>query len=164
MKELSENAIMGNHIHLLLQVGKSPLAKIMQGIQQRYMQYYNWHQRHSGHVFEQRYKAFLCEEESYLMAPICYIYHNPVRENIPEGIDYRWSSHHAYIKRINGLVNQEQLVGKCRIRQVVAARKRLIYEAIERNLMTRAQLAKVLQIDPANITRIWQQLMDVEGK
>ncbi|WP_202817059.1 hypothetical protein [Pelosinus fermentans] len=57
-------------------------------------------------------------------------------------------------------VNQEQLLGKCRIRQVVAARKRLIYEVIERNLMTRTQLAKVLQIDPANITRIWQELLD----
>ncbi|MBU2699483.1 REP element-mobilizing transposase RayT [Sporomusaceae bacterium BoRhaA] len=39
-------AIMDNHIHLLLQVGKSPLAKIIQGIQQRYTQYYNWHQKH----------------------------------------------------------------------------------------------------------------------
>jgi putative transposase len=57
-------------------------------------------------------------------------------------------------------VNQEQLLGKCRIRQVVAARKRLIYEVIERNLMTRTQLAKVLQIDPANITRVWQELLD----
>ncbi|WP_017531394.1 MULTISPECIES: hypothetical protein [Pelosinus] len=40
-----------------------------------------------------------------------------------------------------------------------AASKRLIYEVIERNLMTRTHLAKVLQIDPANITRIWQELL-----
>ncbi|MBU2703516.1 hypothetical protein Ga0466249_004661 [Sporomusaceae bacterium BoRhaA] len=45
-----------------------------------------------------------------------------------------------------------------------SGQKRLIYEAIERNLMTRAQLAKVLQIDPANITRIWQQSINVEGE
>ncbi|MBP2634013.1 MAG: transposase IS200-family protein [Firmicutes bacterium] len=55
-------------------------------------------------------------------------------------------------------ISQEKLVGKCRIRKVVAARKRLIYEALERDLMTRTQLAKVLQIDPANITRICQEL------
>ncbi|SMD00614.1 transposase [Sporomusa malonica] len=225
--------IMDNHVHLLLQVGKTPLAKIMQGIQQRYTQYYNWHHKHSGHVFEQRYKAFLCEQERYLMALICYIHQNPVRANLPEGIDYRWSSHRSYIRRVQGLVNvefildtssnpdkameqylsmvgrvvdnteyknqseqgteeqksllktevkkiwecltweqlvakiseeekvnQEQLVGKCRIRQVVAARKRLVYEAIERALLTRTQLAKVLQIDPANITRMWQELID----
>ncbi|WP_371372543.1 transposase [Sporomusa aerivorans] len=226
--------IMDNHVHLLLQVGKTPLAKIMQGIQQRYTQYYNWHHKHSGHVFEQRYKAFLCEQESYLMALICYIHQNPVRANILEGIDYRWSSHRSYVRRAQGLVNvefildtlssnpdkameqylklvgivienteykneseqgeeerkpllktevkkirtvltwdqlvakitveekvnQEQLIGKCRIRQVVAARKRLIYEAIERELMTRTQLAKVLQIDPANITRMWQEIIN----
>jgi len=55
-------------------------------------------------------------------------------------------------------ISQEKLVGKCRIRQVVAARKRLIYEVLERELMTRTQLAKALQIDPANITRICQEL------
>lgn len=227
-------AIMDNHVHLLLQVGKTPLAKIMQGIQQRYTQYYNWHHKHSGHVFEQRYKAFLCDKESYIMTLLCYIHQNPVRAKIAEGIDYRWSSHQYYVRRTYGLVNvefilnilnsdsekatdqylnlvgtvidkpeyksgseeekeeqktflrtdmekrqmeltweqliekivveekvnQEQLVGKCRIRQVVAARKRLIYEAIKRNLMTRTQLAQILQIDPANITRIWQELTD----
>jgi len=232
--QLYAYVIMNNHVHLLLQVGKNPLSKIMQGIQQRYTQYYNWHCKHSGHVFEQRYKAFLCEKESHLMALICYIHQNPVRANIPDGINHRWSSHKSYIRRAQGLVNvefilntlssnhdkameqylnlvetvvdkleykdesvevnedqktlikaeikrtrmeltweqlvemitiekqvnQEQLLGKCRIRQVVAARKRLIYEVIERNLMTRTQLAKVLQIDPANITRIWQELLD----
>ncbi|HWR05278.1 transposase [Sporomusa sp.] len=231
--QLFAYVIMDNHVHLLLQVRKEPLAKIMQGIQQRYTQYYNWHHKHSGHVFEQRYKAFLCEKESYLMTLICYIHQNPVRANILEGINYRWSSHQSYINRVPGLVNlefildtlstnpneamgqylklvgavvdvpeynseseqgtgaqqtlkeekekrwteltweqlvewitveeevdREQLVGKCRIRQVVAARKRLIYETIERKLMTRTQLAKVLQIDPANITRICHELID----
>jgi REP element-mobilizing transposase RayT len=230
--QLYAYVIMDNHVHLLLQVGKDPLAKIMQGIQQRYTQYYNWHQKHSGHVFEQRYKAFICEKESYLMALICYIHQNPVRASMLEGVDYRWSSHLSYVRRAPGLVNvefilntlstnpekaraqyliligtavdklensveneqgketqktllqaeleqsrtkltweqlvekitveeeisQEKLVGKCRIRQVVAARKRLIHEVLERELMTRTQLAKVLQIDPANITRICQEL------
>lgn len=230
--QLYAYVIMDNHVHLLLQVGKDPLAKIMQGIQQRYTQHYNWQQKHSGHVFEQRYKAFICEKESYLISLICYIHQNPVRASMLEGMDYRWSSHLLYVRRTPGLVNvefilntlntnteqareqylilvgaavdkleysieneqgkenqkallqpeieqsrakltweqlvekitveeeisQEKLIGKCRIRKVVAARKRLIYEAIERNLMTRTQLAKVLQIDPANITRIYQEL------
>jgi REP element-mobilizing transposase RayT len=230
--QLYAYVIMDNHVHLLLQVGKDPLAKIMQGIQQRYTQHYNWHQKHSGHVFEQRYKAFICEKESYLIALICYIHQNPVRASMLEGVDYRWSSHLSYVRRAPGLVNvefilntlstnteqaraqylilvgaavdkleysveneqgketqktllqaemeqsrtkltweqlvekitveeeisQEKLVGKCRIRQVVAARKRLIYEVLERDLMTRTQLAKVLQIDPANITRVCQEL------
>jgi REP element-mobilizing transposase RayT len=87
--QLYAYVIMDNHVHLLLQIGKNPLSKIMQGIQQRYTQYYNGHCKHSGHVFEQRYKAILCEKESYLMALICYIHQNPVRANIPEGINHR---------------------------------------------------------------------------
>jgi putative transposase len=224
--------IMDNHVHLIIQVRQILLSKIMQGIQQRYTQYYNKHNEHSGHVFEQRYKAFLCDQESYLMTLLCYIHQNPVRAKIAEGINYRWSSHQAYASGMNSLVNaefilkilsedrnkaisqyskligeevtrldytsknqeeknipkvppnekvekqpklaweqlvnkiaveeavnQEQLLGKCRVRQVVAARKRLIYEAVKLNLMTRTQLAKTLQLDPANITRIWQELI-----
>ena len=228
--QLYAYVIMDNHVHLLLQVGKIPLAKIMQGIQQRYTQYYNGQHKHSGHVFEQRYKAFLCEKENYLLSLICYIHQNPVRAKIPGGIDYKWSSHSSYVRKANGLVDvdfiletlnpnlekameqyfdlmgaivekpeykresgqekiinqeeeevnqpeitweqlvgkiaaeeqisREQLIGKCRIRQVVAARKRLIYEAIERNLMTRTEIAKLLQMDPANITRIYHQMMN----
>ena len=35
--QLYAYVIMDNHVHLLLQIGKNPLSKIMQGIQQRYM-------------------------------------------------------------------------------------------------------------------------------
>ncbi|MCE5287400.1 MAG: transposase [Pelosinus sp.] len=50
--------MMSNHVHLLIKVKSVPLAKILQGIQQRYTQYYNHHFQRTGHVFEQRYKAF----------------------------------------------------------------------------------------------------------
>ena len=50
--------IMSNHAHLLIEVGEKPLWKIMQGIQQSYTTWYNRTNRHSGHVFEQRYRVF----------------------------------------------------------------------------------------------------------
>lgn len=224
--------MMDSHVHILLQINKTPLAKIMQGIQQRFTQYYNRQYNRSGHVFEQRYKAYLCEEESYLMTLISYIHQNPLRAEMSEGIDYRWSSHQAYLRGNSGLIdcdflldamgstrdqaitqyqqlmgviaqkpeciierpvekevaksNEEtkienepaestweqlvdriateeqvdraQLLGKCRIHQVVAARRRLICEAIEGKIMTRAQLARVLKIDAANITRVCQNV------
>lgn len=54
---------MGNHAHLLIQVKTVPLSKIMQGIQLRYTCYYNQHYQRTSHAFEQRYKAFLCQDE-----------------------------------------------------------------------------------------------------
>jgi len=50
--------IMSNHAHLLIEVGEKPVWKIMQGIQQSYTTWYNRTNRHSGHVFEQRYRVF----------------------------------------------------------------------------------------------------------
>ena len=66
--------IMDNHAHLLIRVEQVELAKIMQGIQQRYTQYYNRRYARTGHVFEQRYKAKLCSDEKYLLTLLCYVH------------------------------------------------------------------------------------------
>lgn len=234
--QLYAYVLMDNHAHLLVHIGKTPLAKIMQGVQQTYTQYYNRYHKHSGHVFEQRYKAYLCQHDSYLLTLLCYIHQNPVRANLKEGLDYPWSSHASYVNskgnitdkdtilemfssnrnkavkeyldmigvRVNKPVYSEQqelteppletqqikplkkenksleikkvtweelvdkvvreegiaqqdLLGKCRIRKVVAARKRLIYDAIESLVKTRAELSVLLLMDPSNVTRMYQQ-------
>lgn len=93
--------IMDNHIHLLLETGDVPLSKIMQGIQQSFTQYYNKKYNRTGHVFQQRYKAELCDKERYLWQLIKYIHYNPVKAGIQQGLDYKWSSHKNYITGIN---------------------------------------------------------------
>lgn len=87
---------MSNHAHLLIKVKTVPLSKIMQGIQLRFTQYFNWLYHHTGHVFEQRYKSFLCENEGYLITLLCYIHQNPLRAHFSDGFAYPWSSHHDY--------------------------------------------------------------------
>jgi putative transposase len=89
--------LMDNHFHLIIRVHNIPLAKIMQGIQQSYTQYYNKKYHHYGHVFQQRYKAFLCNDDSYLFSLVCYIHQNPCRARFPEGLSYVWSSHQDYM-------------------------------------------------------------------
>ncbi|WP_432404137.1 transposase [Wukongibacter sp. M2B1] len=64
--------IMDNHAHLLIEVLRTPLSKIMQLIQQTYTQYYNKKYDRTGHVFEQRYKAILCNRDEYLLELIRY--------------------------------------------------------------------------------------------
>jgi REP element-mobilizing transposase RayT len=89
--------IMDNHAHLLIEVEDIPLSKIMQGIQQVFTQYYNRRNRTTGHVFEQRYKSFLCDKDHYLLSLIRYIHQNPVRSKLTGALDYEWSSHREYI-------------------------------------------------------------------
>jgi REP element-mobilizing transposase RayT len=96
--------LMSNHVHLLLETGKTPLSKILQGIQFTYTQYYNRRYRTVGHLFQGRYKAILCDRDAYLLELVRYIHLNPARLKNPEELTtYRWSSHHAYLGR-KGLV------------------------------------------------------------
>jgi len=97
--------LMDNHVHLLIEVSKEPLSKIMKCIQQVYTQRYNKQHKRSGHVFEQRYKAILCDKDQYLLGLINYIHMNPERAGKVEGIDYRWSSHQVYLKNDNSFVD-----------------------------------------------------------
>jgi hypothetical protein len=64
----------------------------------KYSRWFNRKNGRKGHLFQERYKAILVEEDSYLLELIRYIHLNPVRAGIvdrPE--DYPWSSHQAYL-------------------------------------------------------------------
>lgn len=64
-----------------------------------YAQYYNRRHKRTGHLFENRYKSILCEEDTYLLALVRYIHiHlNPLRAGIVKTIEelnrYPWSGH-----------------------------------------------------------------------
>ncbi len=90
--------LMGNHIHLLIQVGKIPLSEIMQNVAFRYSQKINYKYQRNGRLFQGRYKAILLDEASYFKRLMRYIHMNPVRANITSSPEsYIWSSHNAYL-------------------------------------------------------------------
>lgn len=95
--------LMNNHVHLLMETLKTPLSKILQGINQRYTMYFNWRYKTIGHLFQGRYKAFICDKDEYLLSLVKYIHFNPVRAKLskaPGG--YPWSSHRSYVGRDEG--------------------------------------------------------------
>ncbi|MBI2363699.1 MAG: transposase [Deltaproteobacteria bacterium] len=90
--------LMPNHVHLLIESSAQPLAKFMQGLQQSYSQYFNLHHRKTGHVFQGRYKAIVCEKDEYLLQLIRYIHLNAVRAGmVKEPQQYLYSGHRAYL-------------------------------------------------------------------
>ncbi|MBI5327113.1 MAG: transposase [Deltaproteobacteria bacterium] len=92
--------LMSNHVHLLIETAQTPLSKILQGINQSYTMYFNRKYKTSGHLFQGRYKAILCDRDEYLLVLIKYIHHNPVRAKIVERPDeYEWSSYRHYVQR-----------------------------------------------------------------
>lgn len=102
--------IMDNHVHLLIETADVPLSKIMQGIQQSFTQTYNRKYERTGHVFQQRYKALLCDRDSYLLQLVKYIHYNPVEACIGEGLSYRWSSHQEYLNANEKSVIEVKLI------------------------------------------------------
>lgn len=96
--QLRAYVLMSNHVHLLMEVEKHPLAKIMQGLQQSYTLYFNRKYKLVGHLFQGRYKDILCDRDSYLLELVRYIHLNPVRSKIAtDPVDYAWSSHGDYL-------------------------------------------------------------------
>ena len=62
-----------------------------------YAIYFNRRHDRSGHLFENRYKSILCEEEQYLLELVRYIHLNPVRAGLvatmSELEQYPWCGH-----------------------------------------------------------------------
>ena len=93
--------LMNNHVHILFKSGERGISEVMRKVLSWYAQYFNHKYKRSGHLFENRYKSILCEEDRYLLALVRYIHLNPVRAGIVKSIKdldkYRWSGHRAYI-------------------------------------------------------------------
>lgn len=92
--------LMSNHVHLVLQVGETPLARPMQNLSFRYARRINWRTQRSGHLFQGRYKALLVDADSYLLELVRYVHLNPVRAGlVRQAEDHPWSSHRCYLAR-----------------------------------------------------------------
>lgn len=73
---------MTNHVHLLLRTGQTPLSTVMRRLLTGYAQQFNRRHKRHGHLFQNRYKSILCEEDLYLLELVRYIHLNPIRAGI----------------------------------------------------------------------------------
>lgn len=91
--------LMTNHVHMLLKTGLAPIATVMRRLLTGYAVSFNRRHRRHGHLFQNRYKSFLCEEDLYLKELVRYIHLNPLRAKVVKDIKdlgiYRWCGHSA---------------------------------------------------------------------
>ena len=94
-------ALMANHVHLLFKSGKKGISAVMRKLLTWYAIYYNRRHKRTGHLFENRYKSILCDEDNYLLALIRYIHLNPLRVGLAKTLEeldwYMWSGHSAVL-------------------------------------------------------------------
>lgn len=97
-------ALMSNHAHLLLRTGNAPVAAIMRRLLTGYAVWFNRRYQRHGHLFQNRYKSILCEEDRYLKQLVGYIHLNPVRAGIiadcKELKFYLFTAHSALMGRV----------------------------------------------------------------
>ena len=102
-------ALIPNHFHILLRTGTTPLSTVMRRLMTGYAVTFNIRHRRSGHLFQNRYKSVICEEDPYLLELIRYIHLNPLRAKLVKDLKeldkYLWTGHSALLgKRKNPLI------------------------------------------------------------
>ncbi len=94
-------ALMPNHFHVLLRTGEAPLFQSMQTLLTGYVVNFNRRHKRYGHLFQNRYKSIIVEEDPYLLELTRYIHLNPVRGRLVRDLRalraYPWTGHSAIL-------------------------------------------------------------------
>ena len=90
-------AFLSNHAHFLLQTGGVGLSKLMRRLLTGYAVTFNRRHRRHGHLFQNRYKSIVCQEDIYLKELVRYIHLNPLRARVVENMtklnSYKYCGH-----------------------------------------------------------------------
>ncbi|MDZ7580619.1 MAG: transposase [Deltaproteobacteria bacterium] len=126
-------ALLSNHLHLLLRTGNAPMATIMRRVLTGYVVSFNCRYRRNGHLFQNRYKSILCQEDGYLLELVRYIHLNPLRAKLVGSIRqldaYAYCGHSVLMgkrkaewqdaNKVLGLFNRKAHVARNRYRDFV---------------------------------------------
>ena len=97
-------SLMANHCHILLRSGPSGLPAYMRRVLTGYAISYNRRHSRHGHLFQNRYKSIVCEEDAYFKELVRYIHLNPLRAKLVETLGkldgYRWCGHSVLMARV----------------------------------------------------------------
>jgi len=97
-------SLMSNHFHLLARTGRQSISKSMRKLLTGYVVNFNLRHKRYGHLFQNRYKSIICEDDPYLLELTRYIHLNPLRADIVgdmKGLsNYRWTGHSAIMGKV----------------------------------------------------------------
>jgi REP element-mobilizing transposase RayT len=95
---------MANHAHILLRSSEIGLSGFMRRLLTGYAISYNRRHRRWGHLFQNRYKSIICDEDAYFTELVRYIHLNPLRAKLVKSFEkldrYRWCGHGVLTGRV----------------------------------------------------------------
>ncbi len=97
-------ALLPNHAHLLVRTRGRPLARGMRSLLTGYAGAFNRRHKRRGHLFQNRYKSIVVEEDPYLLELVRYLHLNPLRAGIVQDLRaldrYPWTGHSALLGQV----------------------------------------------------------------
>ncbi|MGK2858630.1 MAG: transposase, partial [Thermoanaerobaculia bacterium] len=88
--------MLDNHFHLVLETPGPTLSRGMQWLNGSYAAWFNRRHKRWGHLFGDRFHAFLVEKEAYYLELLRYVVLNPVRAKMVDRPEqHAWSSYRA---------------------------------------------------------------------
>jgi REP element-mobilizing transposase RayT len=97
-------ALLPNHFHLLCKTKLQPLSISMHRLLTGFAVNFNHRHRRHGHLFQNRFKSIVCQEDRYLRELVRYIHLNPLRMGLVEDVasldTYPHCGHGALVGRI----------------------------------------------------------------
>jgi REP element-mobilizing transposase RayT len=97
-------SLMTNHAHILLRSGPPGLSTYMRRLLTGYAISYNLRHSRHGHLFQNRFKSIVCEEDAYFKELVRYIHLNPLRANLVESLaeleSFPWCGHSVLLGKI----------------------------------------------------------------
>ncbi len=106
---------MPNHFHLLLKTGIIPISTVMKRLLTGYAMHYNRRHKRYGHLFQNRYKSILCQEDSYLLELMRYVHLNPFRAKLVSDLkelgDHLYSGRNVLMGRVTAEWRNRTILG-----------------------------------------------------
>ncbi len=144
--------LMSNHLHLMIRAGADGISAMMRRLLTGYAIYFNRKHKRGGHLYQNRYKSILCQEDIYFQELARYIHLNPIRAGIVSGMNelgkYRWSGHSAIIGKCK---NQWQDSGEVLLYygsqkgKAIAAYREFIKNGINKKPITDFEAGRLLR-------------------
>ena len=158
--------LMDNHVHFLLFSGPKGITSFMRKLLTGYAIRFNRKHQRSGHLFQNRYKSIVCEEDPYLLELVRYIHLNPLRASVVESVEgldrYRWSGHSVLVGKQK---NDWQEVAY--VLSFFGREKRKAIRAYRRFVEERKGQGRRLELVGGGLIRSlggWSQVMSLRGK
>ena len=101
--EIYSYALMNDHVHFIFYDENENISTSIQSLNVRYSSYFNKKYERTGHLFENRFKSRVIENEGYLKTLVRYIHKNPENAGLPP---YIWTSYNEYLHKTD-IINPE---------------------------------------------------------